>query len=178
VVVFGGGVQRLLDPLGVGRRRLVRRLAAAEDGTGAGVLVHEAQAAAPAREELGGDLLEVARRSLEGLLEGGLDPVIGLADEAAQLAQRRLEVLALRLQVLHVRLRLGVLLLGERVDRAELLAAATRAARSGPPGSRGPRRKRLGRRLGLEAEALGELGQPGLASARASRDRWAATSRA
>ena len=73
---------------------------------------------------------------------------------ALELAQRGLEVLALALELLDVRDRLLVLVLRERVDRAELLAAALQAldaarrarrARSSGSGSLG--------RLGLEARA-------------------------
>ena len=45
----------------------------------------------------------------------------------SQLAQRRLQVGPLALQLLDVLERLGVLVLGERVDRSELLAAAGQA---------------------------------------------------
>ena len=49
----------------------------------------------------------------------------------AELAQRGLQVVALAFELLDVLQRLLVLLLGERVDRAELLAAALQALDAG-----------------------------------------------
>ena len=57
--------------------------------------LHPAEPAAPAGEELGGHLLEVARGRLEGLLEGGGDLLVGAADQRPQLADRLLQVLPL-----------------------------------------------------------------------------------
>ena len=87
----------------------------------------EPQPAAPAREQVLDDVLEVLRRRLEGLLERLADPAVGLLDQPLELRERGLEVGALRLELLDVRHRLLVLLLGERVHRAELLAAAHQA---------------------------------------------------
>ena len=55
------------------------------------------------------------------------DLAVGVADQARQLGERRLEVRALLLELVDVLERLRVLLLGERVDRAERLAAAGQA---------------------------------------------------
>src|SRR5262249_30027295 len=66
-------------------------------------------------------------RRREGLLESLLDPPVGVLDQALELAQRGLEILALRLELLDVLERLLVLGLRERVHRAELLAAALQA---------------------------------------------------
>ena len=67
-------------------------------------------------------LLEVLLRRLEGVLEGGLDLAIGVGDQALQLRQGGLEVLALLLEAGDVIQRLRVLALGEWVHRAERLA--------------------------------------------------------
>src|SRR4051812_31965930 len=119
------------------------------------------------------DLLEVLRRRREGLLEGLLDPAIRVADQPLELAQRNLEVVAPALELLDVLEGLLVLLLRERVDRAELVAAALQALEPRverlalAAGQRGGRRRRLEaelarearevllRRLGLVAGALG-----------------------
>ena len=110
------------------------------------LFIDEPQASAAAREDVADELLEVACGRRERLLEGLLDLAVGLADHPAQLAQRRLQVAALALELLDVRERLGVLLLGERVDRAELLAPA------GQPLARAPAARRL-----LLAERLRRL---------------------
>ena len=57
-------------------------LGAAEHRARAGVLAHEPQAAATAREEVADDLLEVLRRGGERLLEGLLDAAVGVPDQA------------------------------------------------------------------------------------------------
>ena len=74
-----------------------------------------------------------------------------------QLAQRGLEVVALGLELLDVRERLVVLLLGQRVDRAELLAPAREAldARAQLLGLLGARAPRSAGSAG-EPEPLGE----------------------
>jgi hypothetical protein len=77
------------------------------------------------------DVLEVLGRRRERLLERLADAAVGLLDEALELGERRLEVAALGLELLDVRDRLLVLLLGERVDRAELLAPALQALDAG-----------------------------------------------
>ena len=69
------------------------------------------------------DVLEVARRGVERLLEALADPAVCLADQAAQLGERGLQVGALLLELLDVCHRLLVLARRERVDRAELLPA-------------------------------------------------------
>ena len=75
------------------RRRASGSLAA---DTGAGPLrLHEPQPAAAAREQVLHDLLEVLRGRLEGLLERLADAPVGLLDQALELRQRGLEVLAL-----------------------------------------------------------------------------------
>jgi hypothetical protein len=98
-----------------------------QDGPWAGVRLDEPEAPAAAREEVRHDVLEVARGGLEGLLEALADAAVGLLDEALELGQGGLEVGALRLELLDVLDGLLVLLLGERVDRSELLAAAGEA---------------------------------------------------
>ena len=108
------------------RRRLVvgdRRRLTAEHARRPVALGDEAQATAAAGEQLAGQLLEVACGGLEGLLERLADLAVGVGDQLLELAQRRLEIGALALELLDVLDRLGVLLLRERVDRAELLAA-------------------------------------------------------
>ena len=77
----------------------------------------------------------------------------------AQLAQGVLEVLALALELLDVRERLLVLVLRERVDRAELLAAALQALDPALQVRALGLGQRLGGRLGLEAQALGEAAE-------------------
>ena len=77
-------------------------------------------------------LLEVALGRLEGLLEGRVDLAVGLADQALELGERRLEVRRAAPRALDVRERLLVLALGERVDRAELLAPAREALELAP----------------------------------------------
>ena len=143
----------------VGLRRL--GLGAAEHRARAGVLAHEPQAAAAAREQVADDLLEVRGRRGEGLLEGLLDAAVGVADQALELAQRGLEVLALAFELLDVLERLLVLLLRERVDRAELLAAALEALDAGGERVALAVGERLGRRLGREPELLGERARAG-----------------
>ena len=69
-----------------------------------------------------------------------------------ELAQRGLEVLALALELLDVLERLLVLLLGERVDRAELLAAALQALDAGAQRARSASASGVLGRLGREAE--------------------------
>ena len=69
-------------------------------------------------------LLEVARGDLEGLLEGLPDAAVGLADQAAQLREGGLEILALALELVDVLDRLLVLVLGQRVHGADALAPA------------------------------------------------------
>ena len=60
-------------------------------------------------------------------MEGAVDLAVGLGDQACQLGERLLEVLALLGELADVRQRLLVLALGERVDRAQLLAPAPKA---------------------------------------------------
>src|SRR5436853_4527862 len=96
---------------------------AAEHGPRA-VGLHEPQATATPRKQMRHDVLEVPRGRLERLVEGLPDTAIRLADQAAELRHRRLEVRALGLEVLDVRDRLLVLLRRERVHRTELLAPA------------------------------------------------------
>ena len=97
--------------------------------------------------------LEVLAGGLEGLLEGRGDLAVGLADQLRELVERLLEVLALRLELGDVALRVLVLALGERVDGAELLAAADQPLDRGT--DRGPlllvERLRLRRRVEVEA---------------------------
>ena len=92
-------------------------------GRGRGALTRRRRPRAAGEQPLD-HVLEVARGRLERLLEALADPAVGLADQAPQLGERLLQVLALRLELLDVRERLLVLALGERVHRAEPLAAA------------------------------------------------------
>src|SRR5215207_4465222 len=117
------GLGRLLDPLVVGGRALVGA-GAAQHGAWAGVLAYQPQPPPASREQLADDLLEVLRGRRERLLERVADPLVGVADQALELAQGGLEVLALALELLYVLDRFRVLLLRERVDGAELLAPA------------------------------------------------------
>ena len=105
-------------------RRSVRRRCAAEDARRTVALGDQAQAAAAAGEQPRGDLLEVARGGLEHLLEALPDLPVGVGDQLVQLAQCRLEIVALALELLDVGERLLVLGLSQRVDRSELLAPA------------------------------------------------------
>jgi hypothetical protein len=138
----------------LGRVRVRRRagLRATEHGPGEGVLANEPQPAPPAREQVLDDFPEVARRGVEGLLERLSDPAIGVPDQAFELAQRRFEILAMELELLDVRHGLGVLGLGERIHRPELLTAAREPLDA--PGERCALvvRKRLDGRLGVKPE--------------------------
>ena len=132
--------------LGVGRLLAARC-------TGARALaLHQPQAAAAAREQVLDDLLEVLRRRLEGLLEALADALVGLGDQALQLGERRLQVAALLLELLDVGDGLVVLLLGQRVDRAELLA---------PPGEAlDARVERLALLVAAAARSAGSASSP------------------
>ena len=92
------------------------------------------------------DVLEVLRRGLEGLLERLADAAVGLLDQPLELRERALEVVALRLELLDVRDGLLVLPLGERVHRAELLAAAHQPLHARRAAPRAPRRAAARRR--------------------------------
>src|SRR5262249_14483497 len=86
---------------------------------------------APAGEELGHHLLEAAGGRLERLLERRGDLAIRPAHQRAELGDRLLQVLPLLGQLGHVLPRLGVLPLSQRVDGADLLAAAPEARELG-----------------------------------------------
>ena len=120
---------------------------------------HQPQPAAAAREQVLHDVLEVLGRRLEGLLEALADAPVGLLDQALELRERRLEVGPLGLQLLDVAHRLLVLLLGQRVDRAELLAATHEALDSQAERLAFLVGQRLVRGLGLEAQPKGDLAQ-------------------
>src|SRR5207253_7008325 len=77
-----------------------------------------------AGEERARDLREVAFHGRERLREAPLDRLRQLAAELVELGERALEVAALRPQLLEVLLLALVLLLRERVDAAQRLAAA------------------------------------------------------
>src|SRR5439155_25305487 len=79
--------------------------------------------ATPAGEERLADLGEVPLDGVERLREAPLDRLGELIAEPLQLLERPLEVLALRAQLVQALLLAGVLLLGERVDPAELHSA-------------------------------------------------------
>ena len=177
ILGLGLGLRRI----GCSRRTRGRgpRVLAAEHRARAGVIADQPQPAAAAREELVDDLLEVARGRLEGLLEGLADAPVGLGDQRAELAQRGLEVPALGLELLDVGERLRVLVLGQRVDRAELLAAPRQPLDLRLPAPRAPRRRAARRPARPQARgraARRQLGES--ASAVASRACWAATSTA
>ena len=145
------------------RRRLgLGRTLAAQHAGRTRALGDQAQPSAAAGEQLRGQLLEAARRGGEGLLEGLPDLPVGVGDQLLELAQRGLEVGPLALELLDVGQRLGVLLLGQRVDRPELLAAAGEPLQARPRAPRAPQRQRLGGRLRRELEPGGELAQLGL----------------
>src|SRR4051812_26729806 len=76
-------------------------------------------------------VLEVVRGRLERGLEALTDAAVGLLDQPLELGHGGLEGAALCLELLHVRARLVVPLLGERVDRTELLAPAGEALDAG-----------------------------------------------
>ena len=136
-----------------------RVVGAAEDRARAGVLAHEPQVAATAREEMADDLLEVLRRGGEGLLEGLLDAAVRVADQLLELPERGLQVVALAFELLDVLECLLVLLLRERVDRAELVAAALQALDAGEQRPTLVVGQRLLGRLGLQAELGREAGE-------------------
>ena len=105
-------------------------------------------------------LLEVLGGRLEGLLERLADPTVGLLDQALELPHRGLQVGALRLELLDVGDGFGVLVLCQRVDRAELLAPAREALDARlEVGARLVAERCLGRlaRRGLEAEPVEDL---------------------
>ncbi len=104
-------------------------------------------------------LLEVLRGRLEGLLEGALDLTVDVADQRLQLAHAALGVLALGLQRLDVVARLLVLLLGQRVDRADLGAAALQPLQPAVDFGALLVAQRLLGRGDLLAESLGDRGQ-------------------
>ncbi len=98
-------------------------------------------------------MLEVPRGGLERLLEALADLAVGVGDQLVQLAQRGLEIVALALELLDVRERLLVFGLGERVDRAELLAAAAQPLEPAASAPRAPPRRAPRRRGRLRARA-------------------------
>ena len=157
---LSSGVVLVFVFLGLGRFGL--GVAATEHGARAGVLAHEPQRAAAAREEVADDLLEVLGRGLERLLEGFLDAPVGVLDELGQLTQRGLHVLAHALELLHVLERFLVLGLRERVDRAELLTAALQALDRLVQVRALVVAERLLGRLRLQPELRGEPGELGL----------------
>ena len=119
-LLLGGGALAVLPILG-------GDALPAQHGPRSEFVLDEPQPPAAAGADVARELFEVAGRGLEGRLEGLVDLAVGVADQTAQLAQRCLQVLAARLQLLDVSEGLGVLLLRERVDRTELLAAALQA---------------------------------------------------
>ena len=123
------------------------------------VALDQPQLPAAAGEQVLHDVLEVPRGGLEGLLEALADAPVGLRDQALELGQRGLQVGALLLELLHVGDRLVVLLLGQRVDRAELLAPAGQALDARDERLALLVRQRLGGGLGVEAERRGDRGQ-------------------
>ena len=147
---------------------------AAEHPAGRALFGHQPQPPGAAGEDIADELLEVASRRGEGLLEGGVYLAIGLADHAAQLPQRRLEVGPPALELLDMGECLGILLLGQRVDGPELLASAAQPLHSGQQrlglfgiervGDGAGRRRLLGR-LGL-AQPLGDAPELELGIAR------------
>ena len=93
------------------------------------LLAHQPQPPPPAGEDVTDERLEVLRGGREGLLEALRDLAIGVADQHAQLTQRRLEVGALGLQLLDALERVAVLLGGEAIPAAESDAAEESAER-------------------------------------------------
>src|SRR5207248_8532723 len=88
------------------------------------LLAHQPQPSRAAGEQLPRELAEVLGCRLEGFLKAALDLAIGVGDHRPKLAHRVLEVFPPALHLLDVGDRLGVLLLGQWIDRAELLAPA------------------------------------------------------
>jgi hypothetical protein len=132
-ILLGGQLAVGLFPLPLLRRRLgvdaLRRSGlAAEHARGSLALGHEPQPPAAAGKQLGGQLLERAGGGIERLLKRRLDLAVGIGDQLLELSQRGLQVATLGLELLDVGHGFGVLLLRERVDRAELLSAARHAA--------------------------------------------------
>ena len=115
----------------------------------------EPKPTAAAREEVLDQLFEVLARRLECLLEVSGDLAVGLGDQALELLHRRLEVRALLLELRDVGPGLLVLALGEGVDGAQRLAAASEA---------------LELRVDLRALGVGEgLRRPGRSRGQAPR---------
>ena len=90
-----------------------------------GVGQHTAPAAA--REERADDLVEALLHLREGRLEALADLAREAADDALELAHRRRQVVDLRAHVVEALALLLELLLGQRVDGAELAPAALQA---------------------------------------------------
>src|SRR5262249_20822788 len=84
----------------------------------------QAQPALAAGEERGRNFLEVLADASEGLLEAALDRLRQLRAKLLELLEALLEILPLLYQLLDALLLALVLLLGERIDLAERLAAA------------------------------------------------------
>src|SRR5918999_3293831 len=121
--------------------------------------VDEPQPAAAAREQVLDDVLEVLGGRLEGLLEALPDPPVGLLYEARELGEGGLQVAALALELLDVRDSLLVLLLGERVHGAELLAAALKPLDAGGEGLAVLGGEGLRSRFRAKAQVPGDGGQ-------------------
>ncbi len=116
----------------------IRRRLAAEHAARGLLLADEPQAPAPPGNTSPTSSSKLRAAACEGLLEGLLDLAVGVADHRAQLAQRGLEVGARPSSSSTCATRLRVLLLRQRVDRAELLAPAAPAARHARAGRRSP----------------------------------------
>ncbi len=109
-----------------------------------------------AREQLCRELLEPAGRGREHLLESGADLAVSVGDQLLELTQRGLEIGALALELLHVLYRLGVFLLGQRVDGSELLAPTGEALQPSVEALALLGGELSGRGLGFELEPLRE----------------------
>src|SRR5581483_516637 len=112
----GGGVARTL-------LRPADAILLAAQHQARAALLDQAEAATPPREEVLDQLLEVSLGGLERLLERGADAAVRVGDQALELRERRLEVPPLLLELANVLEGLGILTLGERVDRAQRPAA-------------------------------------------------------
>src|SRR5690349_5186789 len=98
----------------------VCNLLSPERGGRRAALGHQTQPSCPAGEQPSDQLVEIAGGGGERALEAILDLAVCVADQLLELAQGRLEVLALALELVDVRHGFGVLVRRERVDGAKL----------------------------------------------------------
>src|SRR5262249_54870897 len=128
------------------------------DPLAAALGVDEREPALAAREERAGDVGEVARDGLEGLGEPRVDGLGQLGAQLLELGEAALDVLALLDEAVQALLLALLVGLRERVDLAELLAAAFEALRALGEGVAVVALRRLGVDLGEATAGVGEAG--------------------